>query len=181
MHYILSRKQVARRKEKSLHGKHKWEEIVVLEGSLWHTDIQEDAAVEPGPDSQAEPEAPFPLALRQHYSHTAQLTLYSEEHNGAVLQCEHSDVRPLTNDQYSLLLALSVCSERLKVFSDAVWMTEASEMVPGSTVYVLNKYSVSQEKMVGKVRYKGPLSGAQGIWFGVELSAVSCCLDSSKR
>ena len=68
MYYILSRKQVARRKEKSLHGKHKWEEIVVLEGSLWHTDIQEDAAVAPGPDSQAEPEAPFPLALRQHYS-----------------------------------------------------------------------------------------------------------------
>ena len=179
MHYILSQKQVARRKEKSLHGKHKWEEIVVLEGSLWHT---RDAAAGAEPEEGAPPGPGFRQPQQHHiHSHTAQLTLYSEEHNGAVLQCEHSDVRPLTSDQYSLLLALSVCSERLKVFSDAAWMKEASEMVAGSTVYVLNKYSISQEKMVGKVRYKGLLSGAQGIWFGVELSAVSCCLDSSKR
>ena len=154
MHYILTKKQVARRKEKSLHGKHKWDEIVVLEGSLWYTQ---------DPDSSS----------RQHHSHTSELTLYSEEHSGAVLHCEHGDVRPLSGDQYSILLALTVCSERLRVFTDCAWMKEAAEIASGSTVYVLNKYTISQEKMVAKVRYKDRLPGAQGIWFGVELSAVS--------
>lgn len=152
MYYILTKKQIARRKEKSLHGKHKWDEIVVLEGSLWFTQ---------DPDSTP----------RQYHSHASELILHSEEHNGAVLRYEHGDVKPLSGDQYNLLLALTVCSERLKVFMDPAWLKEAAEIAPGSTVYVLSKYSISQEKLVGKVRYKGILPGAQGIWFGVELSA----------
>ena len=154
MYYILTKKQIARRKEKSLQGKHKWDEIVVLEGSLWFT--QESVSTS-----------------RQYHSHSTELILHSEEHNGAVLRYEHGDVKPLSGDQYNLILALTVCSERLKVFMDPAWLKEAAEIVPGSIVYVLSKYSISQEKMVGKVRYKGTLPGVQGTWFGVELSAVS--------
>ena len=156
MYYILTKKQIARRKEKSLQGKHKWDEIVVLEGSLWFT--QESVSTS---------------TSRQYHSHSTELILHSEEHNGAVLRYEHGDVKPLSGDQYNLLLALTVCSERLKVFMDPAWLKEAAESVPGSIVYVLSKYSISQEKLVGKVRYKGTLPGVQGIWFGVELSAVS--------
>ena len=152
MLYILLSDQIATRREKGVLNRQRGEEkIQVIQGSLWRLDDSED-----------------PLAARSKPS----ITLTSLEFDGVVLQCPPSEVERLSEQEYELLVSLSSCVDRLNIFTDKEWLDEGTKIDIDSIVFVL-KFGESPEKVIGRVRYKGPLPGLNGTWFGIELSAVS--------
>ena len=152
MLYILLSDQIATRREKGVLSRQKGDEkIQVIQGSLWRLDENTD-----------------PLAARSKPS----ITLTSLEFDGVVLQCPPSEVERLSEQEYELLVSLSSCVDRLNIFTDKEWLDEGTKIDIDSIVFIL-KFGESLEKVVGRVRYKGPLPGLNGTWFGIELSAVS--------
>ncbi len=153
MLYILLSDQIATRREKGVLNRQRGEDskIQVIQGSLWRLDDSED-----------------PLHARSK----PVITLTSLEFDGVVLQCPPSEVERLSEQEYELLVSLSSCVDRLNIFRDKEWLDEGTKVDIDSIVFIL-KFGENQEKIVARVRYKGPLPGLNGTWFGVELSAVS--------
>ena len=102
------------------------------------------------------------------------LLLHSIEYEDLEMKCGAHDVARLTTDILERLLALNCSSDRIKVFQDTSWVNEALEMDKDTIVFVL-KMPGLPERAPAKIRYRGPLKNKQGIWFGVELTAV--CID----
>ena len=148
--YILLTDQVALRKDRGLLARIKSEETQALQGSLWQLFNEE---------TQGEKRA-------------SKLTLTSLEYEGVVLSCSSKEVERITEPAYELLIAMNTCAERYKVFKDRDWLREGLEMTKGAIVLV-SKVSDLPERVPGQVKYKGPLPSQMGIWFGMELSAVS--------
>ena len=158
--FILLSDQLANRREKALLPRQKTDEdcVTVLQGSLWTLSNPD------GEDSNS-----------IYMGGRPKLTLHSAEFDGVVLQTTQSEVERLSEPEFELLIGLSTCADRHKVFRDKEWLREGLEIDKDSLVYILNSPDLP-ERVPGKVRYKGRLPGKSGIWFGVELSAVSTYL-----
>ena len=157
--YILLTDQVANRREKGLLPRQKTDEVhvTVLQGSLWFQ-----------PNADAD-DAGASTTIRVG---RPRLTLNSMEFDGVVLQTTPSEVERLLEAEFELLIALPTLADRYRVFRDREWLREGLELEKDSLVYVLNVQDLP-ERTPGKIRYKGPLPGKSGMWFGVELTAVS--------
>lgn len=157
--FILLSDKLANRREKALLPRQKTEEdtVTVLQGSLW---------------TLANPESEDGNASTPIYVGKPKLVLNSAEFDSVVLQTTPSEVERLSEQEFELLIGLATCADRYKVFNDKEWLREGLEIDKDCIVYVINLADLP-ERVPGKVRYKGRLPGKCGIWFGVELSAVS--------
>ena len=160
--FILLSDQLASRREKALLPRQKTDEdcVTVLQGSLWTLSNPE---VEDGAVNSAN-------AI--YMSGRPKWILNSKEFDGVVLQTTPSEVERLSEHEYELLIGLSTCADRYKVFRDKEWLREGLDIDKDSLVYILNQNDLP-ERVPGIVRYKGRLPGKSGIWFGVQLSVVS--------
>lgn len=159
IHYILLRERVASKKEKGLlRNQPQDSNTHVLEGSLWYRPVSD---------------------YERDDAYCAVSTLQSVEFDGVYLpDCDLStDVKVLQRDDFELLYALTTCSERIKIYKDKQWMEQGRLIQVNSVVHYITTLGVTESRIPGKVRYKGVLPSQNGMWFGVELSAVSvCCL-----
>ena len=150
-YHILLRDQIATEKNGQLDHSFKSSKrtVQVLKGSLWKS------------EEHSYTESPKWFYLQSFDTKEVQF-----------LECSENDVSRLTEEQCKLLTPINTCGDRYKVFQDKSWLSEALQIKADSIVYIL-KLQNSSEKIVGKVRYRGPVPETPGIYFGVELSAVS--------
>lgn len=87
------------------------------------------------------------------------------------VQCSDDDFRPLSNEEYELLLAVPTCQDRYAIFQNGDWLKEGLKLKEGDFVEVYDKSSAKD--LIGKLRYKGKVVGLQGIYFGIELVVSS--------
>lgn len=151
--YILIKEQAATQKERGFNmSRGAGETTHVVEGSLWY-------------------DCPPSSEVDDYRTLDKTLKLQSIEYEDLVMNCGAQDVVRLTTEILERLLALNSSLDRIKVFQDTSWIEEALEMEKETIVFVL-KMPGLPERAPAKIRYRGPLKNRQGLWFGVELSAV---------
>ncbi|KAL4235448.1 hypothetical protein ACF0H5_007084 [Mactra antiquata] len=81
------------------------------------------------------------------------------------VQCSHSDFKDISREQFNLLINVPTCADRFTIFQNTEWLTEGIELKEGDYVDVYDKHLTKD--LIGKLRYKGPVPGIEGIHFGV--------------
>ena len=88
------------------------------------------------------------------------------------MNAEASDFREVTKAEYDLLVTVPSCQERLTIFCNKDWLEEGLQLREGDHVDVYHKGLASD--IPGILRYKGTVTGVEGIYFGVELVVSGC-------
>ena len=83
------------------------------------------------------------------------------------VQCFTDDFKHITKDEYEMLLAVPTCQDRYAMFQSGEGLKDGLNLNVDDFVEVYDKPSAKD--LIGKLRYKGPVDGLQGIYFGVEL------------
>ena len=151
--YILLADRVATKRDRTLLARHKTDDMVVLQGSLWQ--LFNEEATEPKKKV---------------------LTLTSLEFDSVQMQCPAQEVANISEQEFNLLVAMNANAERYRVYKERGWLREGINLSVGDVVYVLNNdgdLPNCPERVIGKIQYKGVVSGQKGEWFGIELSVVS--------
>ncbi|XP_070536121.1 ubiquitin carboxyl-terminal hydrolase CYLD-like isoform X2 [Ptychodera flava] len=95
------------------------------------------------------------------------LKFRSLDHDNIRLECSHNEVARISTEEKDLLLALVTLRERYDLYVDRKKLDWGLSIKIDSRVLV--EIPTLVHKAPGKVRYKGPLPGASGTHFGVEL------------
>ena len=104
------------------------------------------------------------------------LTLTSLEFDNIQMKCPAEEVANISEQEYNLLVAIDATAQRHHIYSERELLREGTNLSVGDVVYVLNGDGALHdcpERIVGKIRYKGMVSGLKGEWIGIELSVVS--------
>lgn len=108
------------------------------------------------------------LGVNEDHPRTQQVhVLDSIGQENIEVQCAADDFRQIIGDEFELLLAVPTCQDRYAIFQNQEWLEDGRLLKVGDFVEVYDKPSAKD--LVGKLRYKGPVDGVQGIYFGVEL------------
>lgn len=85
------------------------------------------------------------------------------------VKCKKQDVQRLKVAEFKLLVSIASCVERLNVYKNEEWLKEGIILKEEDLVTV----TIRNQKVSGKIKYKGCLSDQQGIIFGIELNNPS--------
>ena len=98
------------------------------------------------------------------------------------LECPTEDMAQLSEEESSLLLAITSCEERYGTYTDRKRLAFGRKLSQGSAVFVEVKgFYLLPKFLPGIVWYRGILPPSLGTWFGVELivsthtQVKSCC------
>ena len=95
------------------------------------------------------------------------------------LKCPSEDITRLSEEESSLLLAISSSEKRYETYTERKRLAFGRQLSVGSVVFV--KVKGNSKLFPGIVRYRGILPPSLGTWFGVELIVStralvkSCC------
>lgn len=107
------------------------------------------------------------ICVNEDYPKAQLHVLESIEQENTVVQCTVDDFRHIKEDEYRLLQAVPTCQDRYNIYQNGEWMKEGLGLKVNDYVEVYDKPSAKD--LIGLLRYKGPIEGLPGIYFGVEL------------
>ncbi|XP_041375383.1 ubiquitin carboxyl-terminal hydrolase CYLD-like [Gigantopelta aegis] len=87
--------------------------------------------------------------------------------NTIQLTCIPGEAELVERNILDLLISIPNCAERLAVYQDKEWLSEAQSIKLGDRVFV--KMKNHDTELEGTVRYRGRVPDSDGIFFGIEL------------
>lgn len=111
------------------------------------------------------------LDVIKHPNNSVLYVLETIDQDDIEVQCPNSDIRDITRDQFNLLINVPTCADRFTIFQNKEWLTEGLELSVGDYVDVYDKQSA--QDLVGILRYKGEVTGIDGVHFGVQYVVIT--------
>ena len=92
-----------------------------------------------------------------------------ETSNNNIIQvtCIPGEAEVVDRKVFDFLISIPNCSERLAVYQNKEWLSEALSIKEEDRVFV--KMKNHDRELEGTVRYRGSVPDSEGIYFGVEL------------